>query len=58
MDFKVRLLAGLGQSFDKILAVHIRFKNIALAVGAAHHMVDRPGYSILTLRGMNRHCQI
>jgi hypothetical protein len=36
MNLKTSLRARLGQDPDKILPVHIRFKNLPLAIGPAH----------------------
>jgi hypothetical protein len=36
MDLPARLLAGLGQSFEKVVAVHVIQKNVLAPVAAAH----------------------
>jgi len=42
VNLKTSLRAGLDQRLHKILPVHIRFEDLPLAVGPAHHMVYGP----------------
>jgi hypothetical protein len=41
MYFKTRFAARLGQGLDKIPPVHVRLKEVSVAVGRAHDVINR-----------------